>query len=158
MIVTRDEALAEMQTRRFPPIFPRIWNRQIPLALAGTCAEPRRYFQLAPSLRTALPKAEGFLPLYETNLEAIVAYDMTNDAYVRYYYSDPADEVLGKSYQQFLSALFLELADSGVDDDALTELAAEFGYQHLEELKEFLDTVDPDDYEAANRRFINSIP
>jgi hypothetical protein len=158
MILTRDEAIAELRTRGFPPIFARIWEGQIPRALVGSCVEPRRYFPLASALRASFPKAEGYLPLWETNLEAIVAYDTANDEYVRYYYGDPRDEVLGKSYQQFLSAFFIELADSGVGDEALDALAAEFGYRHLVELRRFLGSTDPNKYEESNRRFISTIP
>ena len=158
MILTKDEALAQLRSNGFPPIFFRIWQGKMHRALIGSCAEPRRYFQLAHSLRASFPKAEGYLPLWETNLEAAVAYDTVNGVYIRYCYGDPGDEVLGKSYQQFLTAFFIELADSGVGDEELDTLAAEFGYTHLEELRGFLDSTAPNEYEEPNRRFISTIP
>jgi hypothetical protein len=158
MILSKDEALDELRSRGFPPIFARIWEGQIPRALIGSCAEPRRYFQLAPALRALLPKVEGYLPLWETNMEAVVAYDIANDEYVRYYYGDPGDEVLGKSYQQFITAFFIELADSGVENVELDALAPIFWYRHLVELRRFLESTDPNEYEDSNRRFISTIP
>jgi hypothetical protein len=158
MILTRDEGFAALRTRGYPPIFARIWEGQIPRSLMGSCAEPRRYFQLAPALRASFPKAEGYLPLWETNLEAVVAYDTVNDEYIRYYYGDAGDLTLGKSYQQFLTAFFIELADSGLGDEELDAVAAEFEYRHLMQLRRFLDSTDPNEYEHSNRRFISTIP
>jgi len=156
MIRTASEAMDEIARLGYPPIFREIYENRIPLTLVGSCSKPVQYFDIVENLVRVLPPAEHYLPLWETNLEAIVAYDMTNDRYVRHYYGTEVDEILGETYQQFISAFFLELVDSGVWDE-LDDVSATFQYKHSKKLREFVNSCDDSDFEASNRRFVASI-
>ena len=156
MIETADAALQEIEKRSYPVIFRQLYEGQIPLELVGSCAPPKRYFQFASDLRSVVPESENWLPLWESNLEAIVALDTENNTYVRHYYGSGEVETLGNTYQQFLSAFFLELVDSGIWDE-LDDVAALFGYKYTSELREFVDSCDDSDFEESNRKFVNSI-
>lgn len=156
MINTTDEALAELSNRGFPQIFTLIYHSQIPLALVGTCEPVRRYFELLPNLVERFPDFRDYLPLWETNLELIVSFDMKNNSYVRYTYGEDDVELLGESYQQFLSSILIELVDSGIWDE-LDDLSNIFNYHHTDELREFVTNADDVDFEASKQQFINSI-
>jgi hypothetical protein len=157
MIQTPDEARAELKRLGLPDIFERITHRDIPMALVGTCEPVKRYYQLLPELAKKLPACQAYVPLWETNLEAVVAYDSDHHTFVRYYYGSDSDELIGTTYQQFLSAVLLELVDSGVWDE-LDELARLFRYKYVEKLRSFIDSCDDSNFEASNRNFVSSIP
>ena len=155
-IDTPQSALREIRNLGFPEVFNQLYDNQTPAELIGSCSSPRRYFKILPGIIKVVPEATHWLPLWETNLDSIVAYDIANDSFVRYYYGDDKVESLGKSYQQFVSVFFLELVDSGIWDE-LEELAKKFKYLHSEELRVFVASCDDSSFEDSNRRFIESI-
>jgi len=140
-----------------PHIFDRITHRDIPIALVGACEPVKRYYELLPDLAKRLPACHDYIPLWETNLEAVVAYDSNRELFVRYYYGSESDERLGATYQQFLSAVLLELIDSGIWGE-LNELARLFDYKHVAKLRTFVESCGDDDLEESNRNFVASIP
>lgn len=152
MIVNREQALAELKARGFPEPLYGIGDK-----------EPERYFKLAESLEQVFPGATGYLPLWEQNGEAIIAYDMSKDRFVRLYYEDSnegGEEELGRNYQQFLTRYYLELADAGLEDK-IEELAALLEYKHLPALNNFLRSYEvediPDDDHEFEERFLSTI-
>lgn len=114
MITTPEEAQAELKCLDFPDIFERITQGDIPDTLFGTTAPVKVYYKLIPGLVEKLPVTENYLPLWETNLESVVAYDQKRDIFVRYYYGDRSDKTLGTTYQQFLSQVLLERVELGI--------------------------------------------
>ena len=156
MIRTATKALSELTNRGFPLIFERIYQRKIPIALVGTCEPVRRYFEIVAELANRFPPCVNYLPLWETNLEAVVALDMQSAMYVRYTYGSDICEILGKSYQQFVTAILIELVDSGIWDE-LDELSTLFGYRHTNELREFVSSAGDSDFEASKQNFVRSI-
>ena len=164
MITTVEQTRAELKRLGFPDIFERItrwetnFDQDIPDALVGTCEPVKVFYKVMPHLVEHLPVSENYLPLWEWNGEAVVAYDQRRDIFVRYYYGDMSDETLGTTYQQFLSAVLLEVVKQGIEGEELEEVARLFEYKHLDMLRAFASSVDPNDYEDANRRFIASIP
>jgi hypothetical protein len=154
---TPDESQAELKRMGFPDIFERITHRDIPIALVGTCEPVKHYYELLPELSKKLPACQDYIPLWETNLEAVVAYDSQRDNFVRYYYGRNSVEALGTTYQQFLSAILLELVDSGIWDE-LDELARLFDYKYVEKLRTFVESCDDNDFEASKRSFMSTIP
>lgn len=157
MIMNSEDARSELDRMGLPPIFERIIRRDIPIALAGTCEPVRRYYDLLPQLATILPSCNNYVPLWESNLEEVVAYDSIRDSYVRYFYGNESDEILGATYQQFLSAILLELVDSGIWDE-LDDLAMLFDYRHVDKLRTFVQACGDDDYEHLSKEFVSSIP
>jgi hypothetical protein len=127
------------------------------MALVGTCEPVKRYYQLLPGLAKKLPACQAYVPLWETNLEEVVAFDSNHHSFVRYYYGNDSDELIGTTYQQFLSAVLLELIASGVWDE-LDELAQIFGYKHVERLRAFSELNHEEDFEEMIRHFVSSIP
>ena len=156
MIETADVAILEIEKRGYPAIFRQLYDGRIPLELVGSCATPKRYFKIVRDLASVVPTAENWLPLWESNLEAIVAFYTANEIYVRHYYGTDEVETLGESYQQLVSAFFLELVDSGVWDE-LDDIAALFQYKHTDELREFVGSCDDSNFEESNRQFVSSI-
>ena len=157
MINNPDEARAERRRMGLPHVFDRITHRDISIALVGSCEPVKRYYELLPDLAKRLPACHDYIPLWETNLEAVVAYDSNRELFVRYYYGSESDEPLGATYQQFLSAVLLELIDSGIWDE-LDELARLFDYKHVARLRTFVESCGDDDFEESNRNFVASIP
>jgi hypothetical protein len=159
MITTQNEALTELKRLGFPDIFERITRRDVPKALVHACEPVELYYEFLPDLYASLPASQNYLPLWETNGESLVAYDTIRNTFIRRYYEDgyedEANELLGTTYQQFVSAFFLELIDWGRLDE-LDELAPLFEYKHLDKLRAFAESSN--DYEVAERRFISSIP
>ena len=157
MIQTPDEARAELKRLGLPDIFERITHRDIPMALVGTCEPVKLYYQLLPELAKKLPACQAYVPLWETNLEEVVAYDSNHHTFVRYYYGSDSDELIGTTYQQFLSAVLLELIASGIWNE-LDELARLFDYKHLERLRSFSVLNHEKAFEEMIRSFVSSIP
>ncbi len=150
MILNREEALSGLQ------------SLGLPLALYGIGErEPRAYFKLAPSLVEILPEAKGYLPLWEEKGEAIVAYDMWNQRFVRRYFEDsaPGDtQFMGNTYQQFLTRYFFELYDAGLDERVET-LSMVLGYRHLVSLRKYVQECAETDStsESDDWKFINQL-
>jgi hypothetical protein len=113
MITTPEEARAELKRLGFQDIFERIAQGDIPRVLISSIAPVKIFYKLMPDLVEELPVSENYLPLWEWNLQAVVAYDQKRDIFVRYYYGDRSDKTLGTTYQQFLTAVLLELVESG---------------------------------------------
>ena len=157
MISNANEARAAIGRIGLPAIFQKITHRSTPIALVGTCEPVNVYYTLLRELVERIPLCQNYIPLWETNLEAVVAYDSSRNIFVRYYYGSESDEILGKTYQQFLSTILLELVDSGVWDE-LDELARLFEYKHVDRLRVFVESCDNDNFEQANRIFVASIP
>ena len=157
MISNPNEARAELKRVGLPHIFERITQRDIPIALIGTCEPVNRYYELLPDLAERIPACHHYIALWETNLETVVAYDLNRDLFVRYYYGSESDEPLGATYQQFISAVLLELVDSGIWEE-LDELARLFDYTHVAKLRAFVESCGDDDFEESNRSFVASIP
>ena len=120
----------------------------------GICDRPYEYFQIARDLPKVLPAAVNYLPLWEVNCEAITALDTNRDVYVRVYYEDAKEKILGVTYQQFVTGFLLELADADFWEE-LDNIAEMFAYKHMEELKQHL--AEDLDWPEARRQFIESI-
>lgn len=157
MIESAENALSEIEKRGiFPAIFRQIYQGHIPLELVGSCAPPRQYFELAQDNVLLLPSAKNWLPLWESNSEEIVAFDIANENYIRHYYGTTDVETLGKSYQQFVSTFLLELVDSGIWNE-LDEVAEMFEYKHTDKLRRFVDSREGLNWQELNRRFVDSV-
>jgi len=84
MINNPYEARAELSRMGLPHTFRRIAHRDTPIALVGSCEPVKRYYELLPDLAKRLPACHDYIPLWETNLETIVAYDSNRELFVRY--------------------------------------------------------------------------
>lgn len=151
------ETLGELERRHFPAFLSQIARRELSPELALEFPPVAAFYAYATALRDAGTAIDGYLPLWEENGDAVVAYDVQREVYVRHYFldRDVGEVILGFTYQQFVAAIFLDLADSGFEN--LTELAGLFEFEHLPELEAFLDTSVGPDVAAANRRFVASI-
>lgn len=144
MPISPDFALSKIKSLGFPAVFGRIWDGEMPESLYGLCQRPKRFFEYLPELVRVFPRIEQCLPLWEENRELAYALDLDNGEFIQYYYGDAYCTALGHTYQQFVTAFFMNLVYAGIDD-ILDELAEIFSYRHLAELKEWAAL--PDDGE-----------
>jgi hypothetical protein len=151
------ETLAELERCQLPAIFSLIARRELSPELALEFPPVAAFYAYATALRDAGMEIDAYLPLWEENGDAVVAYDVQREVYVRHYFLDRdlGEVILGSTYQQFVASVFLDLADTGFEN--LTELAGLFEFEHLPELEAFLDTSASPDVAATNRRFVASI-
>ena len=86
-----------------------------------------------------------------------MAFDPESNEFLRYYYGDAECEVFGKTYQQFVTAVLVELVYSGFVAD-LNDLAAMFSYRHLAQLREWVDGGDDgEDPDISRQRLVEAI-
>src|SRR6185503_5488419 len=93
-ITTPAEARTELEKRNFPAVFQKIWDGDVPSGLRYECVRPMQFFEFLPGFEEVVPSVANYLPLWETNEDSIVAYDMAREVYVRLYYGDMEDTVL----------------------------------------------------------------
>jgi hypothetical protein len=153
MLITPESALSKIEELGFPPLFLQIHANEIPDSLFGLCQCPQRFYKsLAESIHS-FPRIEHCVPLWEVNREYVWALDIENGEYLEYYYGDSYCTVLGETYQQFVTAFFINLVYAGVDD-LLDGLSTMFCYRHLLELKEWAAIPNDDEPRLA---FVSTI-
>jgi hypothetical protein len=156
MIDTPEEAISKIKSLGFPDVFVSIWDRTAPRLLSSLCQRPVTFFKLLPQLRESFPRLRDCVPLWEENREAIVALDSDSQVFIRYYYGDTDCDVLGRSYQQLVSAFLVEMVYSGRNEE-LEKVSSLFSYRHLAELKAWAAVDDDIDAEESKGRFVESI-
>lgn len=141
----------------FPELFSRIAYRDVPSELEWLVQPVGTFYALTTALSQAGTSVDAYLPLWEENGDALVAYDRRRGVYIRNYFLDPdlGEVILGANYQQFVAAVLLEIVDSGITE--LTTLAQLFLFDHLPELEAFLETAGDQDFETANRSFLAAL-
>jgi hypothetical protein len=157
MFMNEIDTLEAISTRGYPVIFQRIAQNDVPISLGCMCEPVKMYYRLLPDLYERFPRSRGYLPLWEENMHAVVAFDDSREAYVKYYYGDEEDKVLANSYQQFISVALLELAGSGLPDEELEEVAALLDYSHVTEFFQHLEACNRPDWDKTHTRFLESI-
>lgn len=153
MITTIDAALTQVKELQWPQVFQDILNGNTPSHLKGIAERPKAYFEIIEYLPARISDCSTWLPLWETNLGEIKAYDLIGKRYIRYFYGDETFDTLGASYQQFIAAFFLELIDGGIWGE-LGELSEWFKFQHLDQLREFVRTCPDTEYVKGCQNFI----
>ncbi len=157
MITSREEAIENIRALGLPQVFLDIWSGEPPKPLKGTCVEPKTYFKVATGLPERVEGTDNLLPLWETDLIQLVAMDLSENLFIRYYYGDKSFAVLGESYQKFIATFFFELIDSGLWDE-LDQLAEVFGFKYLDQLKECAESTSDENYVEDYKRFVTGLP
>lgn len=156
MFNTPEQVVAKMHELCLPPVFEKIWMSQGPRRFCRLWDRPVRFFDVWDESIQNCSRIGTCVPLLESNREHIVAFDTKQNEFIEYYYGDSDCHPVGKSYQQFLSWLFIDLGYAGLMD-LVEEVAAEFEYQHLQSLVKFMETDDDGSAKDAKQDFIDSI-
>jgi len=88
--------------------------------------------------------------------ECIYAFNATSGEYVEHYYEENQPTIIGKSYQQLVAWLFVDLGYAGLADLAI-EVAPMFEFKHTQGLLDFLEIDDDQPLELAKERFVNAL-
>lgn len=88
--------------------------------------------------------AGGLVPIVDDgNFDQVCLYDAAKGCFVLKLVEEPADTVEQfDSFQQFLAYALMEIADSGLSDDELAELAEAVGFRYLNGLLSLLGELD----------------
>ena len=169
MIDTPASAAAEIRRLGLPAVLGAVMDGTLaddPTTrdyLRWECRRPHAYFGLCRDLIRRVPGLVGLCPLLEQNGEAIVGR-LPDGRYVRFYYEDgglqnpdPAIELLGQNYQQFVTSVLAELADAGLWDEYAAAIAGSLEYQHLAGLDAVLRAWTNEHGEADLARFRDSL-
>jgi hypothetical protein len=157
MLNTPEKAATKMRQLGLPPIFEQIWTSQGHRRFCRQWDRPARFFDAWQDSVQRCPRIRMCVPLLESNRERVVAFDVKQNEFIEYYYGDADCRPIGKSYQQFLSSLFVELGYAGLVD-LVEEVAAEFDYNYLDSFLKFMETDDDSTADDARRAFVGSIP
>ncbi len=156
MFNTKEKALAKISSLGLPPIFDRIWSANGPKRFCKQWDRPVRCFEVWCEIAQKCPQLESCVPLLESNRDQIVAWDANTNRFIEYHFQDSACVVIGRTYQQLLSSLFVDLGYAGLVD-LVEEIADEFEYHHLESFRKFMESDDNLGAEDAKRAFVNSV-
>ncbi|MBN1671591.1 MAG: hypothetical protein JXR37_11185 [Kiritimatiellae bacterium] len=148
-----EEAIREIEALGLPAIFKEIQKGVVHPVLYVCCEKPFSYYDYDIDSEPA-----NWVPLWETNGEAIVAYDKLEGKYIRYYYEDSPNqyECLGQNYQQFLTRFFYDLVSMGLWEE-LDTLSRVFGYAHMDEFRKIIERFQDEDRRQALSQLINRI-
>ena len=95
------------------------------------------------------------VPLLECNREQLVGYDYKTGEFIEYFYGERDCSVIGKSYQQLLSWIFVDLGYAGLVD-LVQEVATRFADKYIESFLEFMASDDETSAEDAKLAFVAS--
>ena len=139
-----EAAAVALIKRTLPPVWADVWTRRErnKIFWIFAFAKPHNFFLDSAGLVDLAPGLAGLIPLIERNGEAILGW-LPDGRFIQFYYEDgnkgnAAIEVLGRSYQEFVLSLLLELEESAMRDE-LVEFAATLEFAHTEELVSILD-------------------
>ena len=149
--MTEAAALAQI-ARALPPVWADLWTgRQVPATFhLSSWAKPHTYFRDPAGLEAIAPGLTGLCPLIERNGEAIVGW-LPDGRFVQFYYEDgkkgdAAIAVLGRTYQEFVLSLLLQLEEIGERDEWIA-FAAVLHFAYTPELVAVLDRDGAGDHE-----------
>jgi hypothetical protein len=156
MFNTTESAAAKVRELKLPAIFDRIWKSHEPRRFCRLWRRPTIFFDVWHELISQCPRIGTCVPLLESNGDQIVAFDTEQHVFVEYYFGDDECSSIGKTYQQFISSLFVDFGYAGLMD-LVEEVAAEFEYEHLDSLVKFMEVDDDSSAEDAKQAFVDSI-
>src|SRR5437016_5279286 len=117
IMLTPEEALAEIRRLGFPPIFERIWAGEFePWGFMYKSQRPHTFFEFGAEIEAMHPRFKGCVPIWESNGDQIVVYDNATGEFLYHAYEDPNYRVIAKSYQQFVSTFLMEMVWAGLVD------------------------------------------
>lgn len=158
MITTPQAALAEVERFGLPPIFRAILTQSIPadsrVAQCLGARFPAAYFSGPDAVARQRPEVAGICPLWESWGTELVGR-LPDGTFVYVVYEGLFVETLGRSYSQFITSLLIDAAETW--NDELAPLAAELGYQYLDELRAILDAWESEEDEVRLEQFRESL-
>ena len=157
MFDTPQQVAQQMHELGLPSVFERIWKSQGSHRFCRQWDRPVRFFDVWDESVQDCPRIGNCVPILESNREHVVAFDVKQHEFVEYYFGDSECRHIGKSYQQFLSWLFIDLGYAGLMD-LVEEVAGDFEYQHLGSLVKFMEMDDDTSAEDAKHAFVDSVP
>lgn len=140
MISNSDDAKKELVRLGFPPVFLEIADGIIPKGL--NIHKPFIFYTFLPDLFEIFPEAENFLPLWEYNGEAVIAFDLKRKGFFSFYFEDGDQETketkIANLYEEFVVFILSKADEAGHSKDILEDLAIRLNYRKIREFRAFL--------------------
>jgi hypothetical protein len=92
------------------------------------------------------------------NFGVVTFYDRDAESFVQKAVESPqASPLVLASWQQYLADLFIRIAESGVSDEELEQIAGVIGFRHMERTLAFMESTDDTEWSTRRREFIASL-
>lgn len=141
MISNPEEAKKELVRLGFPPVFLEIADDVIPERLDAQSI--RHFYSFLPGLFERFPEAANYLPLWEVNGEAVIAYDGVRNGFFEFYFEDGNQErKIADTYENFIADVMMKISEIGRSNSEIEKLAVLFDYPRLGELQAFFKKVE----------------
>jgi hypothetical protein len=148
------ESLNAIRSLRLAPVFEYLYfGKEVPADLTIYMRYPKMFHNI--NLAQGEPLTEGgLIPIVgDGNGDEICLFDPRTNHFVVKAVEEPEEAVREfASWQQYLAYALLDMADSGLDDDEVAEVAEAIGFRRTDELIALLEELEtlPDD--AADKR------
>ena len=157
-MATREEAARTLASLDVAEVFVECYRtKRLPLDLDIYFGPPEELF-LAPETQDAYTAGRLVPLLDDGNFGVVTFYDPDKRSFVQKDVESPTETlVVLASWQQYLADLFIRVAESGVDDGDLKQVAGLIGFRHMEQALAFLDNPEDRDWSIRRREFIASL-
>jgi hypothetical protein len=158
--VTRDQAMETLLSLGVGAIFIQSYlDKDLPDGLEMYFRPPEEFF-LAPD--TQEPYTHGrLIPLLDNgSFSLVLFYDPDSKSFVRKYIEDPDDAGMQshyKNWQQYLVDLMIDMVEAEEDDERLKKMAERIEFSRLDEVIDFVESMQAVDYEEKNEQTLKFI-
>ena len=138
MIKNNKQALQAIELLNFSQPILKVINGKVPSYIKDEYKKPTTYYKVLSRINQ-IEDLTNYIPLWEMNHEGIFLLNSQNQNFYSYYYGDESFELLGENYDQFITSILIDLADSGLEEDELEEASSTFDYKHWKNLNKVID-------------------
>lgn len=157
-MASRVESLATLESLGVADIFAHSYrSKKLPFSLDIYFGPPEEFFIASDTQETY---TEGRLvPLLDDgNFGSVIFFDPETGAFLKKYVESLGEPpIVFTSWQQYLADLVIRIAESGVDDAELEQIATAIDFLHLDRTLAFMNAADDDDWSERRYAFLASI-
>lgn len=157
VIKTQAEIFAYIRALGLPEVMIEIWDgRGLPPGFLRHFHAPSRFMNGWERLATLDPRYMDYVPLLEPEDDAVYAYNSNEQVYLERYFDDREPTLIGRHFNQMISFIFVNLADSGLEDLAI-EASVSLGFPYIEQFALFCRNPGPGNSLETRQRFVELI-
>lgn len=155
-MTSRAELIEKIGTMGLPIIMTGIWfGARFPPRFAAHYSVPNRFLLNWSRLASRDPAYSLYIPLIEPSGDDAI-YAFSAGVYLERYFDDRAPTIIGPYFNQLTAFIFADMADSGIEDDAI-EAAASLEFPYVEEYLAYCSDSGAGNSLVVRRRFVDLV-